>query len=266
MRPTRFINNNNIDFSVDGPDVVRTTPLDNDFTFVDGPDIVRTNPSENDSIFDDDSRFDCKVVLTDIFSGDLAAKSKLLKAYQDKTHSVLSQKSSEKIFLETLKRKERITWPSSADEESWTKLDHQVTNELLQLPATLSIEKKVSNLESLIYNKASVLFGFVPPPKKRLGGKNRRVHQSISLVINKNKILKELENEVEDSKKAELMIMLEMTRARLRSLRKGEHKRKFRWKRKQANSNFKKNPYLAGKKVLDPRCNVKLSSDKKNYG
>ena len=50
-------------------------------------------------------------------------------------------------------------------------------------------------------------------------------------------------------------------RSRLRSLRKGEHKRKARWKRKQANL-FNKNPYLASKRVLDPRCYVKLSADK----
>ena len=50
-------------------------------------------------------------------------------------------------------------------------------------------------------------------------------------------------------------------RLRLRSLRKGEHKRKFRWKKKQCDSLFKKNPYLAGKKVLDPKCHAKLSID-----
>ena len=44
-------------------------------------------------------------------------------------------------------------------------------NELLQLPSNLSIEGRVNCLESSIYNKASDFFGFVPPPKKRLGVK-----------------------------------------------------------------------------------------------
>ena len=48
----------------------------------------------------------------------------------------------------------------------------------------------------------------------------------------------------------------------LRSLRKSEHKRKARWKRKQANNLFNKNPCLASKRVLNPRCFVKLSTDK----
>ena len=58
------------------------------------------------------------------------------------------------------------------------------------------------------------------------------------------------------------MGLLESVRSRLRSLRKGEHKPKARWKRKQANNLFNKNPYLASKRVLDPRCYVKLSADK----
>ena len=43
---------------------------------------------------------------------------------------------------------------------------------------------------------------------------------------------------------------------------KGGHKQKVRWKGKQANSLLNKNPCLASKRVLDPRCYVKLSADK----
>ena len=46
------------------------------------------------------------------------------------------------------------------------------------------------------------------------------------------------------------------------TLRKGEHKQKARWKRKQANNLFNKNPSFASQRVLDPRCYVKLSADK----
>ena len=51
-------------------------------------------------------------------------------------------------------------------------------------------------------------------------------------------------------------------KSRLRSLCKGEHKRKARWKRKQANNLFNKNPYLASKRVIVPTCYVTLSADK----
>ena len=71
-----------------------------------------------------DSRFDCKVVSSDIYSEGLIVKSNLLKVNQDKTHSILSQRSTEKLFLETLKRKDCIIWPPFSNVIEWTKLDH----------------------------------------------------------------------------------------------------------------------------------------------
>ena len=58
------------------------------------------------------------------------------------------------------------------------------------------------------------------------------------------------------------MGLFESLRSRLRSLCKGEHKQKARWKRKQANSLYNKNLSLASKRVLDRRCYVKLYADK----
>ena len=101
----------------------------------------------------------------------MTGKSDLLKVNQYKTHSVLSQKYADKLFLETLKRKDRIIWPPSSIVNEWTNLDQSVMNELLQLPSNLSTQDKVNCLESPIYNKASDLFGFVLPPKKRFWGK-----------------------------------------------------------------------------------------------
>ena len=155
-----------------------------------------------------DSRFDCKVVLSDIYSEDLTGKSNLLNLNQDKTHSVLSQISAEKLFPETLKRKDRIIWPPSSSVNEWTNLDHSLMNELLQLPSNFSIQDKVNSLESSIYNKASDLFGFVPPPKKILGGKNRRANISINLVIKKNLLLKELESPADSSVKCEVTLKI----------------------------------------------------------
>ena len=77
-----------------------------------------------DNDFVVDSRFDCKVVLSDIYSEGLTGKSNLLKVNQDKTHSVLSQRSAEKLFLETLKRKDCIIWPPSSIVSEWTNVDH----------------------------------------------------------------------------------------------------------------------------------------------
>ena len=241
--------NENIDFTVIGPDCIRTSLSNNDFDFAESK---------------IDSRFDCKVVLRDILADDSTVKSNLLKVNLEKTHSVLSQRSSERIFLDSLEKRQRVAWPPSTDEKAWTKLDHLVTNHLLQLPPTLSIQERVDNLESIVYNKASELFGFVPPPKKGLGGKNRRTRLSIELIIKKNSLLKEIDYEEDLDKKLHLLGLLENVRVRLRSLRKGEHKRKFRWKRKRCDAHFKKNPFLAAKNVLDPKCHAELSFDKES--
>ena len=250
MPTSTSLNNLNTDTLVDGPDFVRTTLLNNDFDY------------DADNLAG--SRFDCKVVLSDIFSENSTVKCNLLKLNQDKTHSVLSQRFSEKMFLETLKRKDRITWPTSADADAWSKLDHLVMNDLLKAPANLSIQERVDNLESVIYNKASILFGLVPPPRKGLGGKNRRAHLSINLVVKKNNLINELETTLDHSNRLNLLGLLDSVKAQLRSMRKGERKRKFRWKKKQANLDFKKNPFLAGKKVLDPKIYVNLSVDKES--
>ena len=81
-------------------------------------------------------------------------------------------------------------------------------------------------------------------------------------MIKKILLLKKLESVGVSLKKVELLCLLESVTSRLKSFRKGEHKRKARWKRKQDNSLFNKNPCLAGKRVLDPRCYVKFSADK----
>ena len=73
-------------------------------------------------------------------------------------------------------------------------------------------------------------------------------------MIKKNLLLKELESVGDPLKKVELLSLLGSVRSCLRSLRKGEHKQKARRKRKQANNLLNKNPYLASKRVLDPRC------------
>ena len=52
--------------------------------------------------------------------------------------------------------------------------------------------------------------------------------------------------------------LVEIVRGRLRVLRRGESSRKKRWKTKRAYQKFLKNPYQAGKDVLDPVCSIQL--------
>ena len=113
-------------------------------------------------------------------------------------------------------------------------------------------------MESAIFNKAAGLFGFSKPIKKGLKGKNRRVSVSIYLVVQKNLLVSQLSNSSDPVFRCSLLPLLNDVRARLARLRKGERNRKRRWKRKQANLRFSRNPYQAGKDVLDPKCFASL--------
>ena len=220
--------------------------MDNDSVFI--------NPSASNILLKD-----CRVVLEDYFSGDSTVKSNLLKANQENTHSVLSQKFPDS-YLQNLEKKLPIAWPPMSDEKGWSCLD-KVVSSVMQ-PAT-TLQERVDVLESAIYNEAANLFGFTPPAKKRLtSGKNRRVRRSIDLVVQKNDLIQQM-NVCEDPVlKRSLLPLLQSVKARLASLRRSERNRKRRWKRKQAILRFSKNPYQAGKDVLDPKCFASLSVEK----
>ena len=47
--------------------------------------------------------------------------------------------------------------------------------------------------------------------------------------------------------------------AKLRNIRRGERNRKKRWKIKNDNKSFFRNPYITGKSNLDPKCNIKVT-------
>ena len=71
-------------------------------------------------------------------------------------------------------------------------------------------------------------------------------------------MLNQIKSAQSQADKLSLSSLLDNVRARLRVLRRGESSRKKRWKIKQANQAFLKNPFDAGKKVLDPICNKVL--------
>ena len=66
----------------------------------------------------------------------------------------------------------------------------------------------------------------------------------------------------ENPNQQSLQALLRRVMLKLRNIRKGEHNRKKRWKIKNANKSFFQNPYQAGKNILDPKCNIKLTVDK----
>ena len=199
---------------------------------------------------------DCQVVLNDILSCGQTEKSKTLKTSQDKYHSAPSRQPNDNVYLETLARKDPIAWPSMKDNERWNQLDNNVYSLLV---GGSTVYDRVALLETSIYSQASLLFGHWPPPKKGLRGLNRRAQHSIKLVIEKNNLLGQIKSCQNEASKISLGELLKIVHKRLQNVRRGQKSRKRRWKIKQASKNFFKNPYDAGKNVLDPKCDKKLS-------
>ena len=94
------------------------------------------------------------MVLDDILLSDQTEKFKVLKPNQEYNHSAYSHQPSDRCYLECLVKKDPIAWPKMNESEKWSQLDDG------------TIQERVALLEKSIYNKASLLYGHLPPPKK----------------------------------------------------------------------------------------------------
>ena len=142
----------------------RTTPLDIDFAIVNPSSSVE---AANVQVPQGKAKFDCKVIVKNIFEENPTEKSKLLKANLDKNHSVASHRFSDKDFLEQSEKKEPIAWPKMSDDDSWCQLDSAVYSRLV---GASSIQEKVGLLENTIYDQATCIFVHPSRPNKRFRG------------------------------------------------------------------------------------------------
>ena len=202
---------------------------------------------------------DCQVVLDDVFSNSVTEKFKTLKLNPDKTHSVSSRQALEKHYLDSLSKKDPISWPKMNSDSQWENLDCLVGNLLRNFP---SLFERVSHLEETIYSQGSLLFGFTPKHKRKLRGLNRRARHCIALVKEKNELTSQINSSSDPCVKQSLIPLLNNVKSKLRAHRRGESSRKRRWKIKKANQDFLKNPFVAAKNVLDPKCDIQLQCQK----
>ena len=140
-----------------------------------------------------------------------------------------------------------------SDNNSWEQLDSAVSNLLV---GAASVFERVELLEKSIYDQGSLLFGLLQRKEKSLSGHNRRPQHSIKVVTEKNDLLARINDTSDQCTKDSLQTLLENVRTRLQILCRSESSRKRRWKIKKANQQFLKNPYQAGKDVLDPKCEI----------
>ena len=100
--------------------------------------------------------------------------------------------------------------------------------------------------------------------RQSTSGRNlKKVGLSINL-IKENKILIA---QIKSSSLPEQKIALDQllhVRSKMRSLHEAEKSHKRPWLLKKACNDFKRNPYKAGKSLLDPKCFVSLKVDQAN--
>ena len=100
------------------------------------------------------------------------------------------------------------------------------------------------------------IFGHSPSHHKNLSVTSRRTAHSISLINEKNTLLRQIASMSNLVQKAALEQLLSQVKIKL--LRRAENGRKKRWKFKKAQAAFRSNPYRAGKSLLDPKCSTTL--------
>ena len=195
---------------------------------------------------------DCKVVLEDISSCD-TVKLKMLNTSQENTHTTSSYLTKEKRPLEDLKTP--IAW-GKANDERWAQLDDIVYRKLNNCN---SLTEWLDLLQNTIYNEAANIFGHSQSPKRNLAGQSRRTKLSIQLIKEKNLLTAQTNSIFLPDQWIALEQLLTDVKNKIRSLRKSEKSRRWRWLVKNARNDCKANLYNAGKTLLDPTCYVKTS-------
>ena len=195
----------------------------------------------------------CKVVLEEIIPKCGAEKLKTLNPPPEKTHKSDSR-PTEGMFLQDLQARTPIAWGKMSDDR-WAVLDSAVFG---KLHPCQSLSKKVKLLEDSIYEEGAKIFGHSPSHHKNLSVTSRRTAHSISLINEKNTLLRQIASMSNLVQKAALEQLLSQVKSKIKLLRRAENGRKKRWKFKKAQAAFRSNPYRAGKSLLDPKCSTTL--------
>ena len=170
---------------------------------------------------------------------------------QDENHSTKARHDyvADKERLSRLRFRQDIDWPRMADRARWEQLDQLVVG---QLPELATAEKRLAQLDVVLYEEAGKLFG-----TKIVRSKNsflsRRQAQIGIVRGNINTIGKKLKSAVDEEEELGYMCILDDLKGQRRKLVKSEHSRKRRWKRKHCRSKFYRDPFGVAKEVMEPK-------------
>ena len=202
---------------------------------------------------------ECNIVVEDVSCHIDAEKLKALKNGLVNLHSTSSRLDDDRKHLTTFIIKQPIKWRQANDEEKWGDFDGAV---LSKLNRGCSLSHRLDILQTTIYNTAVHKFGYIEQRhNSSFQTPSRRKYLSLKLVSEKNTLISKIESCMSFERPG-LQVILAQVKTKLRSLRRSERNRKKRWRFKNANIKFKRNPYQAGKDLLDPRCHIKLSIGK----
>ena len=151
----------------------------------------------------------CKVVLEDIIPKCVAEKLKTLNPPPEKTHKSDSC-PTEGMFLQDLQARTPIAWGKMSDDR-WAVLDSAVFG---KLHPCQSLSKRVKLLEDSIYEEGAKIFGHSPSHHKNLSVTSRRTAHSISLIDEKNTLLRQIASMSNLVQKAALEQLLSQVKAK----------------------------------------------------
>ena len=118
-----------------------------------------------------------------------------------------------------------------------------------------------SLLQESIYTKAANIFGHLQPKRRNLAGQSRRTKLSIQLIQQKKLLLAQIKSVFLPEQQVALTQLLISIKCKIRSLRKAEKSRKWRWLIKRAKNKLNVNSHKAGKNLLDAKCYRSLNVD-----
>ena len=182
---------------------------------------------------------------------------------QDSHHSATAglsdNREQEKLKLSFVPRRSVILWPKMCDDVKWLELDKRVNSNLL--PDLFPAEKKLSLLETVLYDQAVEVFGCVEE-KESLVRESRRQVRIRGIRKQIRDLLRQMKATELEEVKSGLLCVIDDLKERRRELRRAENRRKRRWKRDRWRRQFYKDPFKTAKEVLDPKVKGELVVEK----
>ena len=171
---------------------------------------------------------------------------------QDVHHSTKARHDyvAEKERLEGLRSRKNIEWPRMADNSRWQQLDKLVFG---QLPEKASAEKRLAQLDVVLYEEALNLFGARKYKNVSHSFSSRRQVKIKEVRGKINQVGKKMKAAVNEEEELGFLCILDELKEERKKLVKAEHSRKRRWKRKHCRGKFYRDPFGVAREVLEPK-------------